>query len=389
MKNIKMLIILLVTVIFVGGQIYYFKGIHPIKVSEFENTTTEVNNKERQLNKLTDQLANIEEAKKEVDNKTLALEGMKAKLPPYTMAATQLLDMSRLMDSSNFRNIHITCHDSTPTTIGESPLASVPYTIKYIAPYEASKNFVENIRSAYQFVTISSMDINNAPQESEEDRALFDGELQKQLVETTLEISLLFDQALSKEELYHPALNMLKNPSGAFQNLKKTEQGEKSEAPSVNNTSSAQNQIHDEAVAKNANFILDIYDILRSGDTYRFQGPSSSSNNGEYVGLVSSEDVYINLNISNNGYSINLSDDESTKENGGSDMKITKPGMIITSEAKQIQEEMPQIHITIKNTNKDTMPIILQGTLLENIHIYDASGHELSSGETSGKITLN
>ncbi|MHC1749931.1 MAG: hypothetical protein AB9856_16785 [Cellulosilyticaceae bacterium] len=389
MKNVKSLLVLLFVIIFVGGQAYYFTSIHPLKVSELESTNSDVKTKERQLQKLTEGLKNIEVTKKQAIGKTLALNGMQAKLPPYTMAAMQLLDMSRMMESSNFKNITITCQDPLALTVGETPLTEVPYTLKYISTYKASKAFVENLRGAYQFVTISSMNMSNSPQGDTEKVQRYDETMQKQVVETTLEVKLLFDSTVSKEELYHSTLNIIKNPNGAFESVKEPEQEGEAQSTFKEEHNPAPKENSTSEVTNDATFSLDIYDILRSGDTYRFQGPSPNSPTGEYVGLVSSDAVYITLNVKNDGYSITLDDHESTPVAGGSTIPIKNPGLIITSEAKQIQEEMPSIHIAVNNANANTLPIILQGTLLDNIHIYDDSGNELNRGETSGNISLN
>lgn len=133
-------------------------------------------------------------------------------------------------------------------------------------------------------------------------------------------------------------------------------------------------------------FLISIGDILSSGDTYKLSGPGEDDT--RYVGIISDTNATMTLSVYDDHYELSVEDEKDQVEQTTIYIPIKTPTLRIISTMREVQTVMPNVHINVYNYSSDNMKISIEGTLLDNIHIFNEKGQEVAKGQTKGKISL-
>lgn len=375
----------------IGGQAYYFYSVHPIKKAELEMTQSEISIKRKQLETLERQYVQLEETKEELEVTTLQVAATKDRLPAYTAASKDMVDMLIMMENGSFSDIEVQAGAEEVQVIAEQDIIKLGYQLQFVAPFNKVRQTIEHLKSSYQMLQIHSFNVNNAPQvdiERYEDKYKQD---MHQLVQAQLDFSV-FARPDAIEDLYESTANPLTNPANAFLNREATEE-KKQEAvtdpswPSDEETSTAKPDSIPSVSTVNQ-FELNVYDILVSGDTHRFTGPNGDEKS-LYTGVATDEDVKMTLNLWEDRYEL-FTETANGKVN---ELKgqLTKNASYfkITSYAGVVNDKIAHTSVYINNYTNQVVEVKVQGQNLGNIHILNELGQEVPKGQTKGKVKVD
>lgn len=388
--NSKTILTFVLLLSIVGGQIYYFSTIHQQNKMKVEDTRLDIILKEEQFKQLENQLEALAQTKETLKQTEMKVTALTNKIPSYMSSAKEFSDMIRIMQTSNFASVTIKAEDVVEHTFENTLFLECKYMLKYIAPFSQSRNFINALNQSNQLLNIASFKIDNAPQMETEKESAYKYLYQEgfnELVQTEVKFSAFVDPQ-KVETVYDPAINLLTNTQNAFFNVetlikKEGEVGENIDVVDPVTLPPTTTSKEEEATK----FEINVTDILTSGDTYNFVGPSDTEGR-LYAGLVGHQDVVIKFTLEKDSYTISLETADGQIIQKEATVKMTKPHLNIYSTMKAIADEMPKVTIYINNHTEEMLSIRLDGTLLGNVTLYNEGKEVLLKGQTKGNIKV-
>lgn len=376
---------LLLMVVLISGQVYYFTTVYSNYKLAIREANNEIASKEELLMEMEMGLKTLPHIEQEIASTKLEVVALLNRMPSYTSVAKDLSDMMRVLETSNFTNAQINQGERIDHIYEDHKFIERQYTLSYTSPFSDSKAFVENLNSAYQLINILKFTTDNAPQleeDSKEAYKLLYGEKFNELVETHITFSLFINSESEEKEVYDPAVNILVNTENALVNLENLMQ---EEGPSV----SRDNEEIGLEIPKRNNetvFKWQIKDPFTSGENYRFIGPSVASEE-VYLGMESKEEIGMTLTLKKEGYSLLIEDQLGKSKAIEVQALVESPILQITSEMTE-QFSAPKVHIHIDNQTEEVVIVDIEGTMQGNLHIYNEKNEEVNSGGVSGKLIV-
>ena len=133
-------------------------------------------------------------------------------------------------------------------------------------------------------------------------------------------------------------------------------------------------------------FSLQISDILTSGDTYMLSGPGTGDEH--YIGLSSQQNTKISIVVYEDQYELTIEDEAGNVKQTHMSTSIANPYLRIVSSMRPLEEVMPNVHVYVYNYTDTIMNVTLEGTMTDNIHIFNEFDKIVSKGQTKGNISL-
>lgn len=261
------------------------------------------------------------------------------------------------------------------------PVYTQAYEISFISTYTDSKNILEQLNRMYQVANVESFQFNTEVQFKEGERYEayhgYFGEAIEEVGQTKLQLRLFYRSKGADTAAYYFSEDVMRRSVTPFK------------APAVENktiekVSSEKAIVSD--LQSDAQFIINIGDELTAGDTYKLSGPGEDQSH--YIGLTSSRDIELGVEVYERFYKLWIKDQEGNIKESTVEQAIKKPQLSIISARRALREVIPHVKITLINETQEAMKVELKGNLLEQIHLYDRSGEELSKGTSKEKIFL-
>lgn len=396
MKSVNMsdILYIIVVVLVVGVQGYYLVNYYSMDQMTISSNADEIASRTTRITQLEERLKMLPETEKELELVTAQQEAMLNTIPSGNSAVKQMVALRKYANVNTFYDTQLTEADSEVSEDEVATIIKKNYTMKFTSFYNEAKKFIESLNSAYQIANINSINISNEIQNTEDGDKLAAlqvhfGQDLSQVVTTDLSFSVYVRKAEPEEEVYQPSYNMVDNSVAPFESL--TKGTEKKAGEAVSKTAapvleeSKPVQTTSQTNYSGSVFELYVEDILTSGDTYKLVGPGEEKT---YLGLVSQSNVYITLTINDESYELSIEDENGNIKQTSYAMAVQKPLLYIESSMRQIQTVMPNVHVYVYNYGSDEMEVKLNGSLTQNVHIYDKFDEELSVGETKGNVKL-
>lgn len=385
MKSTKNIIYIVAVILVVVAQIYYMMTFYKQDKATIASNNEEIANVQRRIDQLEERLAKHEESKKELaqlENQKAALLATIPNYNAYTKFAGVLQDY---FDLTNFYDMRVTTNNrgNVANELGE--VSECQYTVQFTSTYEDSNNLVERINNMYQAANISTYSFDTSVQQREAEelaklRSEF-GDKINQIGTTNLAFSVFYRPTpIDVDEIYQSYVTPETNMEEVFNNPKKgvTEVTAitQDEAPPTVTT----------PILDGSKFSLQISDILTSGDTYMLSGPGSGDEH--FIGLSSQQNTKISILVYNNQYELTIEDEDGNVKQTHMDIDIANPYLRIVSSMRPLEDVMPNVHVYIYNYTDTVMNVILEGTMTENIYIFNEYDKPVSKGQTKGNISL-
>ncbi|MDF2613652.1 MAG: hypothetical protein K0S71_1438 [Clostridia bacterium] len=393
MKSLKHILFIVAVVLVLGSQLFYVLTVRQDLKRQILDNEDEIMSTRREIMALKERLEGLPQTEEELSRINEEKSAVLNTIPTSASVTKEFVQINNLMELNNFFKVKL---EHSEDIIHEDEIGSIiekKYTLTYVTTFTQSKQFIEDLNASYEIINIQNCSIDNAVQTSEEAKLirLWYGDKANELVTTKLDFTLFArpnDAAV--DEIYEPEFNLFHNTEGAFLNRDLTNINEDTNLPipgdHIPSPDTNQNQGSGNRADSNGKFRLDILDSLTSGDTYKFLGPGNGPNS--YTGLLSSADTYITVSIKDSGYDVVLEDENGKVEQNSVLMPIKDLSLTIYSQMRQLEAVMPQVHIYIRDYTSEPIKVTLNGTLLENIHIYNEFDEEVFKGQTKGKVKL-
>ena len=423
MKNI---VFLIVVAVLIGLQAAYLLTIYKSDRAKIVSKQAEVDQTTQQLAELEQRLENAEETKKQLDALQAQKTAMYNTVPVVSAHQKEELDIIRYLQLNTFYNVKFVSiqndQDQVAAEKTDTLINQHNYEVTFDTTYDRVESFIDNLNKAYQIVNINSFSLNNDIQDglrNDEEKlpiyvTLFGREHLDEIVTATVQFSLYSRPNQEKqEEIYIPSQDVRINAGQPFARRQTVDSGQGSVAafnsdnsvdlgilndlfenkqPENNTDQQGQtNNTSDQGSTPPSNlaggFMVNVGDILTSGDTYSISGPGGTQQS--YVGIVSDKDVTLTIEVQKDGYKLTIENQETgDKKETQVAMQIGQPSLNINSTMRKIQEVMPNVRINVKNYTSQVMNITLSGSLTENISIYNEAGELVTKGQTKGNIKL-
>lgn len=380
------IVAILLMVGLISTQIYYFINTYPEHLETIENLNDDIATKEQELINLENGLKRLPETKQKLANSKLEVVALIERMPSYSAAAKDLSDMMKLLENNNFTNIQMDTGETIEHVYEGEAFIERKYTLVYTSPFSDSKAFVENLNNAYQVINVSQFVTDNAPQADQDSRAAYEliyGQKFKELVETTLTFSLFVNPTIVGGEVYDPAVNMLIDTENAFRNIEAIWQ----ETGNRTEEELRDRQLEIPRREGESRFYLDIKGLEVEGENYSFSGPSKGGE-GLSIDFGSTREMYIVLNLRENGYQLSMKDKSGKGIQDEMVVPIKAPLFQITSELFSEQMGNSEVHIMIENETSEVIVVDIEGTMRGNLHIYNEHQEEVERGGIKGKLIV-
>jgi len=393
MKSLKNIFFIIAVVLVVCIQLFYVltKGQdlkNQIIANEDQMATTQ-----REIDALNIKLETLPQTKEELNKINEEKTAVLNTIPTSTSVTKEFVQIGNIMMLNNFFKVNLENSEIIEHQDEIGNIKEKKYTLSFVSTFTASKKFIEDLNASYEIINIQNCSMDNAIQTSEEANLirLWYGDKANELVTTKIDFSIFArPNDTVTDEIYEPEFNLIRNTEGAFLNRDKlTNDTENNTAdPNVILPVSVpvQNQDTGNIADSTGKFRLDISDVLTSGDTYKFLGPGNDDNS--YSGLLSSTDTYVTVTIKDDSYSVVLEDENGKIKQNSVLMPLKDLNFTIYSQMRQLEDVMPKVKVYIRNYTSEPINVTLNGTLLENIHIYNEFDEEVQKGQTKGKVKL-
>ena len=359
-KNILFVSFISITFILLGIYIvkYHLKDLQTLKDNEEQILRYE--GKIQALKSQLPKLSQIEEKTKIMNGQSKVVAD---RIPNVSSATEEMMKLQQYLENHEFYRIKLV---EMGHSLLEENMTQRDYMISFVSPYEDVKALVENLNNAYQLINIHELEIDNEVQLQEDEVEIlknYFGEDLSDIVTTSLMFSIYVKEN-KKEGLYEvqiPTINPTSSPFNAYEKLEAFMAQKQGYTP----------------------FELVISDVLTSGDTYQLVGPGDTKH---YLGLTSGEETEITIKIKDTGYAFEIKDCLGEVQEATYTYEVLAPYLTITSTMRQIHEVMPEVDIVLCNESSQDLTVEVSGSLLNQIHIYNAMHEEILQGETKGNI---
>lgn len=411
MKSMKNIVFLIVVVAIIGLQGIYIATIYKSDREKIAAKQAEVVQTTQQLQELEERLKNAENTKKELATLEAQKTAMYNTVPSVSVHQKEKLDIIRYLQLNDFYNVKFTEIENSGSQVATQDegtmISQHDYEITFETTYSKLETFIDNLNKAYQVVNINDFSFDNSIQEGldkDEEKlliytSLFGEDHLNELVTATVQFSLYSRPDDNEEvEIYIPSQDVRSNVNQPFAKRQQIETASNSgtinTAASTNSDiTGSSEQLQPQSTEQTqpssiaGTFIVNVGDILTSGDTYSISGPGGTAQS--YVGLVSDKDVVLTINVKEDGYELTVEDAETgdVKQTQVATL-ISSPVLNINSSMRQLQDVMPNVRIYVKNYTDELMTVNLKGSLLDNISIYNEFDELVTKGETKGNIKL-
>lgn len=390
MKSMKNIIFGLVFGVIILMQVFYLFKFYKADKQMIASNREEIANVQRRIDQLEERLAKHEESKKELAQLEIQKTALLNTIPSQTADSKFLTNFFRYLDLMKYTDGSI---KQTNVEVTEDELGSIrkqEYEISFISTYTTSRKLIAHLNSMYQVGNISKFIFSTEPQKKDgEERAAYEaffGNGMNELGQTTFNFSVYYrSEGTVEDEIYQPGRSVKINNEEPFKNQKiiaATSTGGEVSPPVQEPTSEPVST----PALSNSQFNLNIGDLLSSGDTYQLSGPGDGDE--RYVGLVSQTNAHITIMVREDYYELSIEDESGQVKQTSFYIPIDRPALRIVSTMREIQTVMPNIHVYVYNYSGKIMRVSLEGTLLDNIHIYNEQDQEITKGQTKGNISL-
>lgn len=385
MKSTKNIIFIVAMTLIVLGQIYYLLTFYKEDKQIIEANREEIESVQISIQQLEERLAKHEESKKELEQIMIEKVALEDKIPNQDANSKFTSEFKDYLKTFKSAQVNLTSSGKEVITSEIGNINKAQYNLTFVSSYRDSAKFIAHLREMYQTCNILSYTFDTEIQQSR-DPALanyFQDEFDSCGM-TTIDFEIYYRaDDTPKDEIYQSEY-VAKVNTKPFKN-EKAETGNQSgntyNPPSINQGNQGGYQD-----VKPADFILNVGDILTSGDVYKLSGPGNVE--GDYVGLNSKASVDISVTLYENSYSLKIKDKNGNVQESTVDYPIGSPSFRIISSMRPLEEVMPSVHVYIYNYSPAMMKVSLSGTMLENIHVYNEDEQEVTQGQTKGNISL-
>lgn len=386
MKSTKTIVYIVVVILVLGIQAYYLMTFYKEDKAIIASNNEEIATVQRRIDQLEERLAKHEEAKKELAQ----LENQKAALLETIPSYSTFVNFDGVLHDyfarTNFYEDLLTFNESS---VIESDLGRVnqcKYSLEFISTYEDSNNLIESLNRMYQATNISSYSFDTGVQQQEGEeltllKTIF-GEQLSQVGKTTITFDTYYRPRIIGDEIYQPYIKPETNLLEVFNNPKK-------QVTEVGATPSTEAETTTPVVApavEGSKFSLQISDILTSGDTYMLNGPGTGDEH--YIGLSSQQNTKISIVVYEDQYELTIEDEAGNVKQTHMSTSIANPYLRIVSSMRPLEDVMPNVHVYVYNYTGTIMNVTLEGTMTDNIHVFNEFDKIVSKGQTKGNISL-
>lgn len=391
MKSTRNILFILIIGLIAAGQIYYLMTPYKADKDQISANKSQIEATQMRINQLEERLKKHEQSKKELAQIQVEQKAMVEKIPDQRTKsefASNFMDYLKVFDCLN---PVLSAGGTQVITSDIGDLYKAEYSLQFISTYASSKQLMGDLKRMYQTCNVMSYSFNNSVQQGQgKDNWIYPllfGEELSSVGQTTIAFNVYYRMTGEPgDEIYHSEY-LGKVNATPFKNLKAVPEQEKSEQPSEEGSSdNGQSPSQDFIEIEQADFILNIGDMLTSGDVYKLSGPGDDP--GSYIGLNSRASVEITVSVDEESYTLSIKDKEGKMQESKVQYKVESPNFRIISTMRQLEEVMPSVHIYINNETSEKMNVSLSGTLLDHIHLYDGKKNEIEKGQTRGNISL-
>ena len=390
MRTAKNIIFIVALFLIIVGEGYYLCTYYKQDKENIQANLNEIANVEMRIAQLEERFARHEESKKELallQTKKVAIEDELPIEMNTSKFASDLIDYMSMIDYMSAEIERKEQEIISDSTAGDIVKAS--YTLSMVCTYDDAREFVEELSNMYQTCAITSFEFNTDTQKELSDEVkkyqyqFIFGDQMYNTGKSTIDFNVFYrNDDRIEDEVYNTEVSRKLN-SKPFMGSEETISGEKEQKQ-------VQQPANDEAEADmrmlNPDFILNIGDRLSSGDTYKLSGPGESID--RYVGLSSTSNVDIYITVFDHYYELTIKDKQGNEKSTHVEYDIKNPTLRINSAMSQVEDVMPSVHIYIDNQASTKMDVLLVGSLLDNIQIYDGAGKLIKKGQTKGNVSL-
>lgn len=390
MRSMKNMIYFGLLTIVILAQFYYLFTDYKEDKALIDSNKQEIASVEQRINQLEERLVKHEESKQELARLEIQKTALLDTIPNQLAYSKYLSNFNNYL--SLMKCMKLTIIDNG-TEIIQNEIGTInkrSYSVTFTSTYTTSKKFIERIASMYQASNISEYSFNTSPQETEgEDRIgylTFFGDDFNEVGETNFTFTTFYrmDNTVP-DEVYQEGISG-RVSSEPF----KTSKVEIAET-SVSNVVELPDfepvvEPIPELPASDSQFKLNIGDILSSGDTYKISGPGEGE--AGYIGIISDTNATIKMTVYDDHYELSVEDEKGQVKETKVNIPINMPTLRIISTMREVYTVMPNVHVNIYNYSSQKMQISIEGSLLDNIHIYNEKGQEVTKGQAKGNISL-
>lgn len=391
MRSTKNLIFIGVVTIVILAQFYYLFTSYKQDKENIAANRQEMAAVQKNIDQLEERLAMHEESKQELVRLEMQRTALLDTIPSQMQNSKFISNMMNYLSLMDYTELKVVDNgvENIENEIGK--INKRTYEITFTSTYTTSKKLIEHIAGMYQAANVSQYNFNAGIQETAgEDMAKYNtlfGDEYYEMGETTFTLTVFYraDGTIS-DEVYQPGVSG-RASTEPFKNDKleiaETSVSIPAEIPGNQSVDVATTP---ELPESDSQFLISIGDILSSGDTYKLSGPGEDD--ARYVGIISDTNAIMTLSVYDDHYELSLKDEKNQEKQTTIYIPIKLPTLRIISTMREVHAVMPNIHIDVYNYSSDIMRISIEGTLLDNIHIYNEKGQEVTKGQTKGKISL-
>ena len=391
MKSLKNVLYILVIVGALAAQSYYLATIYKQDQIQISDNLREIKSTEARIELLKKRLAHYEESKQELKKIQNEREAIMKTIPDetsYAQSANQLYSYLGMIDGFELE-VKNTEVGTVSSVLGE--VNSRTYDISFISTYTDSRKFLEHLSRMYQVSHVNEYEFDTEKQiEGGEDYLkyrIYFGKHMQEVGTTKVNLTVYYRMVPNLLDEYYQVDGSQRISCTPFKNSR-TNKGEipnEAEDAEIADLSRESEQVSS-PLLEGSSFLFNIGDILTSGDTYKLSGPGNDE--AHYIGMNSQSSMEVGIDVYEDHYDLSLKDQNGQVKESSVVESIKAPNLTVISTMRELEEVMPNIHITVCNYTEEEMPISLSGNMIDNIHVYDKTGDEVSKGESHGMIHL-
>lgn len=365
-------------------QSYYMMQRYPKLKQCIADQNESIATGESKLQELNEGLGKIQQLQLQLEVMQTKEAALQSSIPEEDTMVLQMYTLNQYMKLNGLYQFKITDEGREVYKGDVGNIIKQYYILDFISSYDEAKTFIRNLNNAREMITIQNVMLTNQVQEindKDEMKVLQEhfGKDLSEVVQTQLRL-VMYTQEGKTEKDRSETQGVIHNEA-PFTNVYNKDMNEKSDR--VDESIEVSQEIFDEESGRDI-FEITLVDLFTSGETYKLSGPGE-----KHAGLISKENIYMTLKIDQVGYSIKIEDEKGNVKQDSCTIQVKKPILYLESTMRQIQEVMPQIYIYIYNDLEEDLEVKLNGSLLENVHIYNEFEEELSKGESKGSIKIS
>lgn len=374
-------------VLVIGAQAGYLITVFKDDKAKIASGREEIASIERRIEQLEERVRMLPETQKELELVTAKKMAMLNTVPTFTANGKEGSDLFRYMGLKDFMDMSIKGEDDSAQVNADEIISKSKYELSFVGRYKDVRDFVDSLNASYQVINIQEFSVDNAIQDKDGEEALpyiyHFGEDIDQVVEAKVKLTMYTRVSDDKiDEIYQPNYDVRVTTEDNFKRIKKADN---EVSPSVSQDEPTTEPQQPGYVTASDVFTLNIGDIFTSGDTYQLGGPGT----GGYVGLISQVNTHISLVIRDDGYEMSMEDENGNVKQTSVDIPITSPGLNIISTMRPLEQVMPNIHVYVYNYTSQIMEVKLNGSMLDNIHVFNELDQQVRVGQTKGNIKVS